>query len=183
MSASLFSQGGFGPGGLPEVLEQHRRQAVHKIDAIPADRLLATTTEDLLREVEPSVMVEPLAIDEEHIEKRVEDVPPDRTRVSYIVPFEGDRNLWKLTPSSFGVNHPHGEVRERVLIITFEERLLDPQTVRAQFENNLKLVRSNLQTSRQDVERSNQELLGALRGRIEQRRAKLERDRQLAEHL
>jgi hypothetical protein len=183
MDEPLFYQGGFGPGGLPDVLEQHRQNAVREIDQIAADRLLATPTEALLAEIKPRAMVEPLVVDEEHLDKHVEDVPPDRTRVRYILPFQGDQQLWKLTPSSFGLNHPRGQIKDHTLVVTFEERHLDPQAVRAQFENNMKLIRSNLATSKQDVERSNQDLRHSLRDGIERRRAKLERDRQLTDQL
>jgi hypothetical protein len=183
MDEPLFCQGGFSPGGLNDVLQQHQLKAVREIDQIPASKLLSTSTDDLLSVIEPRVMVEPLDVDENHLEKRVEDVPPDRTRVSYNLPFQGDRQLWKLTPSSFSPNYPRGQITDHTLIVTFEERHLDPQSVRVQFDNNMKLVRSNLATSKQDVERSNQELRARLRDRIEQRRAKLERDRQLEDLL
>jgi hypothetical protein len=59
------------------------------------------------------------------------------TRLSFYVPFAGDAELFKCSPSTFNYNPPRAETAKSELIFTFERTASEVEKIDTEFKNQL----------------------------------------------
>ncbi len=105
------------------------------------------------------------------------------TKVTYSIPFSGDRRFFAFEPSNFTTLIPHGWPDRDELLVSFQGINLNDQQVKAEFERNLEEIRLRLSRLRSEMASFHGQLPALARRLVEQRRQKLERDRGLVASL
>ena len=78
--------------------------------------------------------------------------------VTYYVPYSGDRNLFRVQPSSFNVSPPHAHVTDTDVVFRYESPESDVEATRRQFDHDYSQLEWWVSNVRSDVERFNAEL-------------------------
>ena len=176
-------------------VDQHQRaQLGAEIDKIESDRLLNTSIEDLSGYFEqkyrvdvPVLRPDDIVVDQRETQTEVDDygrrIRIKGTAVEFEVPFEGDKEVFKIRPSTYTSSVPRAEVRDEFLIIKIAGADLDGDRVRKEFDRSLNDIQSYLANLRTNAEGLNGQLRNLARGSIERRREKLLKDRNLAASL
>ena len=193
----------FNESDLRGALEAYEKRMHDEIDSIDGDEFLNTSPEDLAEHFIDDFRINVPVLDEAAIsvdqgEAKVDvsrDTPRmvwDRsrpfyitgTRLTFFIPYEGDRELFKCHPSrSYMGNWPSAEVRDGEIVVTVMILKHDPEAVKTQFDRELGMIRSYLGWILSDVDPFNQALPDKVREIITKRREKLLADRGLAASL
>src|SRR5258706_4794315 len=118
------------------------------------------TVEELEADIEREIRIEPvemleadISVDQEetkvdvsrdfmrHVIDRSRPFYVDGLRVSYFVPFKGDKELFKCKPNSFTFNPPHARVSAKELIFQYDRADRDVVATKQVFERDLSNVR------------------------------------------
>lgn len=172
------------------VIENQRRQLQAEVSAIPEQRLLNTSVEDLVRYLVDKYQLEVPVLDVENAvadqrEAMVEvsgfmygldrgetrSVPG--TQVTLEVPFAGDPQMFKVRPSTFNSAPPHAEIRGQSLILVQSGTQLSAEQVQVGFDRTINDINQYLAWQRNDARGLNEHLPQLARQAIEQRREKL----------
>lgn len=183
-------------------LEERERRMREEIEAYDSNRLLNTSVDDLAAYFEKTYRVEPLRLREEdlvvdHREARVdvsqrwEYAVHDRSRPAYVsgtefsmeVPFEGEADLFHMSPSTATLTSPQAKVEQGKIVLEQRTANPDPVVIRSEFERDLSLIRSYVGWVEKDVIRFNDSLQDQAGRWIEARRERLLRDRGVAAQL
>jgi len=193
----LFSQ-----RWLSQFLEERRREMLAAINRIDSNRLLNTNPADLADYFERSYRLEPPRLKEDQIQLHHDEVRvnmswdrsrndpigggpvvAEGTQLTFYVPFNGDAELFKWTPSRYSSIFPEAEVGHGELILRFVFTKHDVDRIRSQLNERLALIRGYLEDVARDVTEFNERLRKQAGERIEARRQKLLRDKGLVEAL
>jgi hypothetical protein len=180
---------------LRSVLENQTLKMYEEIDAVDADRILNTSTEDWCDYLEDKYRAGPLALDEAGITTDQAETQLDvsgdlrravfdrnrplyitGTKVSFYVPYSGDKGLLLWMPSSFRASFPRAAVHERELVYTYMVAEHDAEVVKREFERDLGLTRDFVGFVNNDVGPFNDRVRGFAKARVETRKAKLLKD-------
>lgn len=198
MSRSLL----FCENDLRRVLESQEQKLMNDIESYDGDKLLNTSTEDLVEYFTKKYIVEPIQLIEEDIyaeqqETKV-DVRYDRNRIIfdksrpvYItgtainlnIPFIGDAELFKCQPSSFTFSPPFGVVEGNKLVVTVTSTDHNAESIKQQLNRNLDEIRTYISTLKNDMDPWNNALANKVRNKITYRKDKLLKDRGLVASL
>ena len=119
-----------------------------------------------------------------HIRDRSRPFYVAGTAIAFHVPYTGDPDFFKCQPSTYSANPPFvSELRADELVIMFSGVDLSAQAVRAELEGRLSQIAAHLDTLRKDVGDYNDRLPELIRRKVDERRAKLLRDRALSADL
>lgn len=180
---------------LSAALEGQRRAACQAVEAWDPDQLLATAEADVIEYlvakysvVCPELLrdcIEQLPVAEEV--ERVEDWagrPYERryTKITIVIPFEGEEDVFKFRPGTFSPNPPRGLVKPGELRLTWiGEGSADGAAVavRRHFDEQLDRVEQHLSWARPDIEKHNSRLRTDVMSSLARRREKLLADRSL----
>ena len=105
------------------------------------------------------------------------------TRITFVIPFEGDPALFKYRPSSFTTILPLGDVRENELRLEYESVDHDEEAIKNAFSRSLREVQQYLGFVEENVTRFNSSFVADVRRLIDDRREKLLKDQGLAASL
>jgi hypothetical protein len=101
------------------------------------------------------------------------------TALRVAISFKRDAALFRYGTSPF--NNPiEGEVTEDTVVLTYSAEHPDATAARVQFENRIGEIERMLEMVRGPGDEWNRQLPDMVRGRLQQRRAKIERDQSLA---
>jgi hypothetical protein len=173
------------------VVESRRREVNNKIESILQNVLLNTSEEDLI-----SALVEELSLDvpvlsEEHSADTSEtqiDVSNDpmrfihdRSRPSYIpgntltitIPFSGDPRFFKITPTSYTLNPPRGQIKNGELQLEYTQANADPTAIKQQYEQDLRQIKTYLQSLAASADQFNSSLSALVRAALQARKSRL----------
>ena len=187
---------------LRSVIQNQEINMFKEIDAIEGNKLLNTNAEDLSDYFEQKYKIGAPLLDEKGIqvdqgESQV-DVSRDPTRVffdksgpfyvtgttvTFYVPFQGDHELFKCTPSTSTYSPPRAIVTENEVIFVYTRTDHDTTAVKTQFERDLVEVRKWLEWIAKDISPFNTSVGGKARQRIDARREKLLKDQGMAASL
>jgi hypothetical protein len=103
--------------------------------------------------------------------------------VSFFVPFEGDKELFKCQPSTYTMNPPLGLIRENELVLHYDRTDHNAEAIKSTFQNDLGRIRQYLQWMSDNVSQFNQSLGDRVKSHIEERRSKLLKDQGLVSAL
>jgi hypothetical protein len=193
-SMILFSQ-----ADLSSVLYGHEQKMLKEIDAFDGGRMLEESVESLCDHFEKEYRIEIPNLDEAGItfdqEETKVDVRRTPNRVLYdtrrtthipgtlftfFVPYKGDQELFKCRPSAYNHNPPHAKVKAGELELAYPVTDQDAASIRAQFDRDLAQIRQWLAWMANDVEQFNSTVRAKARAKLETRKRRLEKDRELA---
>lgn len=197
MTLTLFSDADLGGS-----LTGREQEWSKEIDSLSESQILETSPEELRDYFVEKYRVEPIVLDESAIQmdygeaqvdvsRRFEYGIFDRngpyyitgTRITFYVPFEGDRALFKCQASRFMLSPPRADVRGNELVFVYEGTTRDARGVKEQFDQDLNSVKENLEWIANDVDRFNSTIRQNVSGRIDRRRSKLLQDREIVADL
>jgi hypothetical protein len=184
-----------------DVLPDQLRQVKKKVQELKADYILNASEEDLVAALTDEFTLDVPVINEEgthvdHAEQQI-DVSRDPmrfitdrnqpfyipgTRITIIVPFTGDGNLFGVRPQSgvFSLGRSRAELKKSEIHFTFSGPSLDGNAVRRDFDNEVGQIKQNLANLKAQIDWHNAELAGKIRQEIQQRKTKLLADGKLA---
>jgi hypothetical protein len=180
---------------LRQVIEAQEQAMYTEVDAAEANQLLNTGTEDWCNYLEDKYRLEPLVLNEAGIAVDQADAQLDvsgdtrrmifnrnrpfyvsGTRVSFYVPFDGDKDLLQCLPSAFKTMFPRAEIRDGELIYTYATAEHDTEQVKREFDRDLGLTRDFVGFAQNDVAPFNNRVRDLAKARVEARKAKLLKD-------
>lgn len=174
-----------------------------EVASMDGNRLLNTSVDDLCSylvdtysiEDVPILRCEAIVVDQRETQIDVSRDPMrfvrDRSRPAYVqgteieysVPFDGDRNVFDVRPTTYTSNPPRGHVAGGELRIYIRGIDLAPEKVKMEFEETLSQIERHLQTLRNDTSKLNTQLPSIARNSVESRRKKLLSDQNLVSAL
>jgi hypothetical protein len=201
----------FADGDLSATLRANQGQTSSTVDQIPKDQLLATPLEDLVEYVLDKLSVEPLMLQEEHMEttegESKVDVSRDSSRyfsgdrtgpfyvaahsIEISIPYSGDFNLWKLKPSSWKSVFPIGDVLPRrgnqpgILHLVFSRPVdnLDEERLGNDIKRDLDLIKFYVESSSSEVVGHNSAMEQHIRKAITSRKERIQKTEGIASRL
>lgn len=190
--------------GLSDVLGAQPARLAAFVQDLSADAVLATPEEDMLDRLVGQFEIEcPVLRREDSYSPGAEDVKIDvsndrgraiigrgphhvpGTRFRLHVPFDGERDVFFLRPSTYSLSPPRAAVTRQELVMTVESPAdtLDPAAMGRRLEELLADIERHLERARPEIDRYNAELRDAARAALIRRREKVLADRALEQHL
>jgi hypothetical protein len=179
---------------LYKVVEAQKAEVAKTINALPEQQVLNTPLEDLVERLGrqlafniPVLKEADSYVDKEEIEIDVTDDPYrvifDRSRrvkvrgyrMTMVVPFEGDQEIFYCHPSAYNLNPPLADVEPGLLKISREVEQLDPQQLKAAFDGELGHIKQDLGSVQSSLKPFNDSLPALIRSHVERRRDELKK--------
>lgn len=165
-----------------------------EIGAIPGDRLLNTSVEDLADyfrkkyEIDmPRIVDAGITVADREVKIPSQNygrmVHANATEIECCIPFEGDGTLFEAQPSCFGPSRPVGSVERNEILLGEHTTDHDAQRVKASIDQEIGSIRQYLEWLGTDVTGYNGSLLTKARRMIEARRNRILKDRSLVASL
>jgi len=192
----------FNTNRLYSMLQAQAEMMSEEIEALPAERILASTVDAVTDHFEDRYMVDPIVLHEDQVEVSTHEADvdvrsnrdrfiPDRSRPFLVkgsryvlhVPFSGDAKLFGCQPSTYFTSPPSGLVAGTELQLSMTTTRQDAAEVNAELERQLSAVRTMIANVALDVGRFNAELRSAIRQRVEKRRDKVLADKKTTDSL
>ncbi len=182
---------------------QNQEQIVNKaIDDLDVNRLLNTPVNDLVEyffeehKIQAvSVLSDRISVDQSEakidvsrdqsrlIYDRSRPVYLDGTRVTFYIPFEGDKNLFFCRPSTFNYNPPRAVITNNEAQFIYETLDHNAEHVRSTFDGDINNLQQYLGWIERDVTQFNNQLMPKIREHVEKRRQKILNDRGMVASL
>ena len=198
----LVSEPLFSSRDLSQVLSGHGQSLAREVESLDEGRVLGASPADLCtylvdkyRVHEPQIDEAQVRIDYGDVQIDVRDHPnrlvTDRsrpayvtgTRITFFVPYTGDRKLFSCRPSRFTFSPPRGAVRDGELVLVYDRTPEDAANIRSEFDGDMTNVKQYLDWVASDVAGFNSALRETANRLVEARREKLLEDRGLVESL
>lgn len=187
---------------LSTVFQNQEQKAGKAIDAYTPNRLLNTSVDDLVEYFFEEHRIEPIKILEDQItvdqsEAKI-DVSRDRlraiydrsqpfylngTRITFFVPYEGEKDLFFCQPSTFTYNPPRAVIMNREAQLVYDVLDHNAESVKSAFDRDFKNLQEYLGWIERDVNQFNNQLKPKIHQRIEKRRQKILIDQGLVASL
>ncbi len=186
---------------LREVLERQTQRMREAIEKYEANRLLNTSTDDLLTYFVAMGTVEAISLRDaeiavDHRETKVdvshrfdyavrgdEPVHVPGAEISLHVPFDGEPELFRCQPSPFTFNPPRGRVTAGELVLRFAGPRGDLDSAKNHLDSQLATVRQYVTWIRDQVRQHNDALAQIARQDIERRKQLLLENQKLVASL
>jgi hypothetical protein len=97
------------------------------------------------------------------------------TTLHIAIPYSGDRNLWRVRPSTFNLSgYPDLDIRDEVVIFacTFPDDSANPERLKAEIQDNLKSLADAVENLRRDVDDHNRTAPESVRSALARKRVK-----------
>lgn len=182
----------FNEGDLAIVLMQAEAALKQEIETYDDQKITSASADDLVEAIVEKFQVEPLTLREnetttEQKQTALETrrIPDGRflygdhqptisaSAISFFVPFEGDRQLFRLRPSTFTLSPPRAAIRGNDVIFTFTTHALDAAEIKREFENQLRQVQSNVAAQRSNIDAFNVAIRTSAQARIDARKERV----------
>ena len=189
----------FAVGDLGMALAAQQDKARQAIDKWDPEQLLATAEADVIEYLLAEYSVACPVLHRDQIEQlpvseEVQSVPgwpcesyrQRMTKIVIAVPFDGDKEVFKLHPGNFTLNPPSADVREGELRLTRAgdvQASASPDAIKTFFDGRLDTIEQHLSWARADIGRYNANLRTLVRSGVTQRKARLLADRKLEASL
>ena len=182
---------------LSDALRAQGQKMRDEINSLDENRILNTSEEDLCNYFVEKYKVEALQIDESRIQTDYGDAEIDvsqrwdydyngyvtGTRITYYIPFTGDRDLFKLQPSHFSFNPPRADVGDNEIMMIYERTTNEAEQIKSMFKSELARLKNYLKWVEQDVTSFNSSIRETASQGIKVRREKILKDRDLVENI
>lgn len=179
------------------VLQAQSKKIKELASAVPSATLIEESIEELVPGIEEEVRVEPLElienettvdqtetkVDVSHdfgraIFDRSQPFFVDGLRVSYYVPFKGDKQLFQCKPNSFTFNPPRARISEHELVLDYDRADRDIVATKEAFKQDLDNVRQWVEWVRQQVDDFNSGLASKIQQELSARQQHLKASQQ-----
>jgi len=185
------------------VMKNRQEQLFDEVDKLNGDDLLNRSEDDLItffndkynlqfvELCEDDIVIEQNEMDIDVSQDRQRSIS-DRSRpfylkgiqVKFLVPFAGDPELFKCKPTQvYPTNPPKANISDGNLTFKYSGLKFEPNNLKRQFQNELSQVKSYLSYLRNDVDNFNSSLSQIISERIEFRKKKILKDKNLVESL
>lgn len=184
---------------LRAVLEHQEKRLMEDIENLESNQLLNSSLDDLIHYFIEKHSIEPILLKENEIcvdqsEAKI-DVSHDfnrlifdsskpfyitGTKVNFIVPFEGDRELFTCQPQTYTTNPPRADVNENEIVISFETTEHDSERIKNDFQSQFDSIKSYVGNIKASVDEYNSQLDSKIRAKILSRQEKVKKDQGLA---
>ena len=185
------------------VMQNRQKELFDEIDKLDGDDLLNRSEADLttffiekynllfVELYENNIETEQNETDIDVSQDRLRNIP-DRSRpyflkgvqVKFFVPIDGDQELFKCIPTQVHpTNPPKASISNGNLVFTYSNLDFDPNELNRQFKNDLSQVKHYLSHLKNDVNNFNNSLNQLITQRIEFRKKKILKDKNLVESL
>ena len=97
------------------------------------------------------------------------------TKLDIVIPFEGDKELWKIQPSTFTLSgYPEIEVRNDTISLTFSfpDDSADSDRLKKQIDSQIKSLADTVHSLKGDVENHNNSVQGIIKSALDSKRQK-----------
>lgn len=187
---------------LDAVTRSQESQMYKTVEAMGGNSFLNTPIDDLCDTLELKYGIEPLVLKETEVQVDQEDVNVDvsqdsgraiydrsrpfyikGTRVSFFIPFDGEKELFGCCPSTRNFGPPRGIIGNNELILTYSVTGHNSEQVKEAFSRDLREVRQWLQWIANDLKPFNAGLRAKAKAAVETRREKLLKDQGLVSSL
>lgn len=167
---------------------------VHEINSLDNEYVLKASPTELEEYYASKVTITPLSLDADkcYIEGQKGtqvDVTHDFNRFAFrgerivvkgttlhiAVPYTGDKNLWRIQPSTFSLSgYPEIEIRDDVVVFdyTFPDDSADVERMKSEIQRNIKSLADAVTNIKHDVENHNRTAPATVRSALEQKRVK-----------
>ena len=178
----------FAQRDLRTALDQKLRWMQGKIDELDENRILNSSIDDLCDYFEAEYRVEPIVIDESRITQDSREAKIDVSRNpiywgewtngsirEIFIPFEGEADLFKFQASTGTFNPPRGRVDTKTnnLVMTFKSTSDRYEGVADEVKSDIERLKRHIEFSNNDVAEFNSEIRQQARTRIESRRERI----------
>lgn len=175
---------------LSDVLRHHTEQLGAKVNAIPdadfrrlTDDEIASriATEESLKPLELDLLAAKASVSEAQVEvtdRFSYDIRPGQTLripgilASKSIPFTGDAALWRLTPSTYSMNPPRGEIRGNAVVVGISVPSQKADEAASYIEQTIAQLHGPIETQRAQIAAFNDALDQNIRPHIAARRAR-----------
>lgn len=182
-----------------EAFGRHNQKVGPTVDQIPTAQFAASTDEQIVEHVMPSLIINPLVLHEDRMTMTDQESTMQRPRASSFtpygyeptpvrsilvtisIPYTGDHELWFVTPNPSVMNFPRGQVLKPdhrgvgALVIHLERPLnAPPSEYQKEREERVQLIQRFITALNQNVEQNNQVMPNLIRGAITERRKRLD---------
>lgn len=185
------------------VREGLKKDVITEIDSIPEKNLLSSNIEQWVAHFNSKFRVEVPILKPEDATCDTEDQKvdarylPDRfifdrhgstyvdgTKITYFIPFEGDKDYFYVHPSSWGSIYPRAYIDQADVCLIYQVGVgYNPDDIAKKYQEDLNRTQSFLSSVRSDMEQFNTSLEGLIRSRLGARISKLQADQQSASKL
>jgi hypothetical protein len=185
----------FDKADIRQVIESQKQSIVDEIQGIEPDRLLNTPVNDLVAYFSdkfkfhvPLIRREQAVLDEPR-ETNIEMNDYGRqiwvpgTLLTLTVPFEGEKEMFFIRPSTFDSGPPRAAVSGNAIVLQMAVRNSEQDQVKTRLNRTLDDIERYLGWQRSAVDDFNADLAAQAKQAIEARRERLLRDRNLASGL
>lgn len=167
---------------------------VREIDSLDNEYVLKASPTELDEYYVSKVSITPLSLDAEnhyiegqqgahldvsHHFDRVgfpgERIVVKGTTLHIAIPYAGDRNLWRIRPSTFSLSgYPELEIRDDLVVFacTFPDDSANPDRLKAEIQNNIKSLADAVANLCRDVDNHNRTAPETIRSALSSKRAK-----------
>lgn len=192
----------FSRDDISEELRNRGDFVIKEIDTLNANRLLNTSTEDLVEYFEGKFRIKPIILLEDQISVEQDEVKidisqdpskwiPDRTRsynvdgtrITYFLPYEGEKLFFYFRASTYDFNPPRLIITQENVQFVFDVLDHNSEKVKQRFSHELENLKRNLSWVENDLNHFNNELPQKIRQRAEWRKDKILKDQGLVSSL
>jgi hypothetical protein len=177
------------------VLDGQRKEADRAVEAINADVLLSTPTEDHVATIAEryALDIPVLQRDQAHLEEpreitmAIQDygrtIHRSGTLLTLVVSFTGDAGMFWVRPNTFDSAPPRGNLNGNTMLLRVRGTDLNQEAVSKAFNSTLDDFARYLAWQRASADQFNPEIARRVRSEIEARKARLLADRNLVANL
>lgn len=182
---------------LSAVLDAQAQGVNKRVEQVLPEQLFSEETESLVAKLVNELKVEPILLKEDEITVEQSEVKVDVShdirraifdrsrpfyidgiRVTYYVPFSGDRELFKCRPNSFSLNPPHARIGEHELLFEYDITDGNVASSRSAFDQELRNIKQWVEWGNRQVEDYNNRLAETIGQKLAARKERLQASQQ-----
>lgn len=193
----------FCKGDLHSTIEAHKQNIKKDIESQESNYILNVNEDDYIDYLYNKYIINSLILHKEQIsivDQKEKDIDVshewnraifDRSQPCYVkgnsitigIPYEGDKDLFYLRPSTFSTIFPIGVITNSDLLLTYKGVNLTSDQIKKDLDSDIKLIKEYVEWSNKDIQPFNGNLKNYLRDLFAHRKEKLLKDLNLVSSL
>lgn len=173
----------FNQSTLRDFLRDHQGSLIRLIDGYPDDYILKLNIDEVCNQLDREYRLQPPVLKTDETYTKGHGERDGRISVKLAVPFDGNPQLFDFQPSTFNYNPPRGIVEGQEVCLTYSRSDYDHAAIKRELDNDIGGIKQFLGWVAADVAPFNAGIKGLARQRIEFRRDKLLKEKEMIEKL
>ena len=173
----------FNRGYLRDFLRNHQESLIRLIDGYPGDYVLKLNIDEVCNDLDREYRLQPPILKPDGTYTKGHGERDGKISVKLAVPFDGNPQLFDFQPSTFNYNPPIGIVEAQEVCLTYSRSDYDHAAIKRELDKDLGGITQFLEWVAADVAPFNASIKGLARQRIEFRRGKLLKEKEMIEKL